>query len=283
MLEQIGGVLQGDVGQSLAPGIRELAATTDLASVKAGIKFIDMLDLLDREGIVDAKSWELASRLYSTQAYKTATREEMCDVKEAHPQASVEQTLLAHAISHDRGYPIALDCTASRRASNTKIFTEHLIALLAQCAICELSLPGINAGEVDDLLSARIALKDELIEFRAGIRSLTELLHQQVKGKHDFQEIREEAEVLVNTKIRGALMSLENRMRRHKDKRIRRILVRGGRVLGEAAKLFLPGGWSEKLVAGGKSLVQLATEIDNAKPPEDQVATYLYKVRSKFT
>jgi len=143
-------------------------------------------------------------------------------------------------------------------------------------------LPDVRAVSVDNLLEARNELKDELLEFRAGILKLTWLLHHQIQNRTDLEEIRHEADVLTNTVIKGSVLSLENRMRQHKNKRIRRMLFGTGRVLVEAAKLFLPGGAAEKLIAGGKSLFQLATELDSAKPPEDQIATYLYRLRGKF-
>ena len=71
-------------------------------------------------------------------------------------------------------------------------------------------------------------------------------------------------------------------MRQHENRRIRRMLFGTGRVLVDAAKMFLPGGWQEKLLAGGKTLLQTATEIDGARPAEDQIATYLYKLKRRL-
>ena len=87
---------------------------------------------------------------------------------------------------------------------------------------------------------------------------------------------------LANTIIRGSLLSLENGMRQHKKINIRRMLFGTGRVLVDATKLFFGSGAAEKMIAGGKSFLQMATEIDNVKPPEDQIATYLYKLKGKF-
>lgn len=153
---------------------------------------------------------------------------------------------------------------------------------LAESAICELALPDVKVFHIDDLLEARHELKDELLEFRAGTLKLTWLLRQEVKDTNDLERIRHEANFLTSTIIKGALLSLENRIRQHKKKCIRRILLSGSRVLVEATKLFLPGGATEKMISGGKTFLQLATEIDNAKLPEDQVAMYLYKLRGKL-
>jgi hypothetical protein len=209
VLEHMAVARKGKASDSLVSAIHESPTATDLPSIKAGIEFIDLLDVLEREGVVDANSWEWARRVHSTGGYETVTRGEMYDVTEAHPQVSREHALLAYAISHEQGYPIAVDCLASCEARNPQMSTEHLNAMLAQSAICQLALPGIKAVHVDDLLGARAALADELLEFRAGIWKLTRLLHQQIKGSCDLQEIRQEADVLVNTEIKGAVMSLE--------------------------------------------------------------------------
>ena len=154
--------------------------------------------------------------------------------------------------------------------------------MLAQSVICQLALPDVKAVHVGDILEARRELRDELLEFRAGILKLTWLLHQRVQNKNDLEEIRHEANTLVNTVIKGSLLSLENRMRQHKKKAVRRLLLGTGKVMVEATKIFLPGGATEKMISGGKSLFQLATELENSKPPEDQIATYLYKLKGKF-
>ncbi len=274
VLEQMTAAQEGEVSDSLFPGIRELAAATDLACIKAGTKFIDMLDALEREGIVDTKSWDWARRLRSTGGYRAVTREEMCDVKETHPQVSLEHALLACAISHEKGYPIALDCTTSRKVGTPGEATELLNAVLAQSAICQLALPGIRAVEIDDLLEVRTALRDELLEFRGGIRKLTWQLYRQIKGIRDLHEIRQEANVLVNTEIKGALMSLENRMRKHESSRIRRMILRSAPVLVDAGTF----SWA----SFAKVILKIAGVIDDAKPPGDQVATYLYKTSKKF-
>lgn len=159
---------------------------------------------------------------------------------------------------------------------------EAFSQVLEQSAICQLALPDVRTVDVEDLLEARRELKDELLEFRAGILKLTWLLNQQINDKNDLEQIRQEADTLTNTIIKGSLLSLKNRMRQHKKKRIRQMLFGTGRILVEAIKLFLPSGAAEKMITDGKSLFQLATELDSAKPPEGQVATYLYKLKGIF-
>lgn len=184
--------------------------------------------------------------------------------------------------SNAYNYPLVTDEAYISIANSEEKSAEILSEVLTQSAICQFALPDVKAIHIDDLLEARIELKDELLEFRAGILKLTWLLHQRVENKNDLEQIRQEADTLVNTVIKGSLLSLENRMRQHKKKAIRRILFGTSRVLVEAAKLFLPSGAAEKMISGGKGLLQLAMEIDSAKPPEDQVAMYLYRLKGKL-
>lgn len=189
---------------------------------------------------------------------------------------------LALAASAIHSLPLVTTSETTWGGFGIELPAEHLSGVLGTTAISRLALPAVCPSNVDDLLEARNALRDELLEFRAGIRKLTWLLHQQVKGENDLTEIRREADVLVHTVIEGAVMSLEHRMQQHENKCIRRMLFGTGRVLVDATKMFLPGGWQEKLFAGGKALLQTATEIDSAKLPEDQIATYLYKLKRRL-
>ena len=201
---------------------------------------------------------------------------------------SVHRAMRSCAISKSFNYPFVsnapdIDSVASYVQSGyISPSAQSLADTLAASAICQLALPDVRAVHAEDIIEARTVLRDELLEFRAGILDLTWLLHQQVTDEDDLTEIRHEADMLVNTKVKASLLSLENRMRQHEKKRIRRLLFGAGRVLVDAAKLFLPGGISEKFIAGGKTLLQVATEIDGNKPPTDQVATYLYKLRRRL-
>lgn len=191
--------------------------------------------------------------------------------------------MVSYSIARFHKYPFV---TSDR---NLKVLDDNpesgkmLTEILAQSSIYQLALPDIRATHAEDILEARFQLIDELLEFRAGILKLTYLLHQQVQNKNDLEEIRQEANILTSTIIKGSLLSLEGRMRQHKTKTIRRMLFGTGRILVEATKLFFPAGTAKKMISGGKSLLQLATEIDNATPPEDQVATYLYRLKGKLT
>lgn len=194
----------------------------------------------------------------------------------------LSEEIVSYQASSAYNHPIITNEIYLRDSYNKTASTETLTERLAQSAICQLALPDVRAIHVDDLLDARKELKDELLEFRAGILKLTWLLHQQIQNKNDLEQIRHEADTLVDTVIKGSLLSLENRMKQHKKKTIRRMLLGTGKVLVEATKLFLPSGAAEKMISGGKGLLQLAAEIDSAKLPEDQVATYLYKLRGKL-
>jgi hypothetical protein len=245
------------------------------------LDFVNTLEVLQNEGIVQIVT--LSNYPYVSRG--TLTLEERRSIDDHAESFGVkafadrQEAMASYAYSREHNHPLVTECFPLHMTTGPSTSSRQMCDILARSAICQLALPGVEPAQVDDLLEARSSLRDELLEFRAGILRLTWLLHQQIRNKNDLDEIRQEADVLVDTEIKAALMSLENRMRKHKDKRIRQMLFGTGRVLVDAAKLFLPGGIQEKLMAGGKSLLQLATEIDSVKPPEDQIAIYLYKLK----
>jgi hypothetical protein len=262
-------------------GVFDVVERIDPAEIRRSIDFLHLLDELSSAGIVQAvhsgsDGWR--EPLREVHKYPELL-EYVRSLRDS--QEDFMSFITAYLTSKQRGYPLASEYVPPSYL-NQEVRTPTLCDILGRSAICQLGLPAIKVTGADDLLEARTALRDELLEFRAGIRKLTWLLYQQVKGENDLTEIRREADILVHTAIEGAVMSLEHRMRQHENKRIRRMLSGTGRILVDAAKMFLPGGWQEKLFAGGKTLLQTATEIDSAKPPEDQIATYLYKLKRRF-
>ena len=257
------------------------------SGLQAAVAYDDMLKVLAKEKVIRLLRVGDFSKLYipKNKAVRETIKSIFDRLQTPNGMLPTERTfgvLISYIVSKYFRCPLISDDTVLRSLDNQVKSPDVLSTLLVQSTICQLALPDVRAVHVDDLLKARAELQDELLEFRAGILKLTWLLHQQVQNKKDFEEIRQEANTLTNTVIKGSLLSLENRMRQHKNKRIRRMLFGTGKVLVEAVKLFLPGGTVEKMISGGKSLFQLATELDSAKPPEDQVATYLYRLRGKF-
>jgi hypothetical protein len=194
---------------------------------------------------------------------------------EGHLPPVVLEAFLSLSASQHEKWPLVSNDPGFQWQHLSIARTERLSEVLATTAISRLALPQVRPLHVDDLLEARTALIDELLEFRAAILNLTWLLHQQVKDEDDLAKIRREADVLVDTRIKAAVLSLENRMRQHKNKRIRRMLFGTGKVLVDACTLSLS--------SLGKGLLTLAGEIDKTKPPEDQVATYLYRLKRQLT
>lgn len=241
-------------------------------------------DFIRVRGKISSELWALRDNFWERRcAYASTTKNVEKETELLLNGLELAGTDTSYMASKAYCYPLVTDYTELQALNNNEETTKKYAQLLAQSAICQLALPDVKATNAEDILEARTELRDELLEFRAGILKLTWLLYQRVENKNDLEQIRQEAGTLVNTIIKGSLLSLENRMRRHKKKRIRRMLFGTGRVLVEATKLFLPSGAAEKMISGGKSFFQLATEIDNVKPPEDQVAMYLYKLKGKLS
>ena len=233
--------------------------------------FLRTLEVLERENVVRIITHEEVHKMPSQ--FLTWSSEVFNSVmlQAGHGPAAVE-TLISLGLSRYYSCPFISDYI-SLREDMAK--AEILLQVLAKCTICQLALPDVRAFHVEDILEARTELKDQLVEFRNGMRDLTWYLYLPAKNRNEIDEIRQDANVLVNTKIAAALMALERRIRQHKKKRIRRMLFSTSRVLIDAGMF--------SCVSLGKTLLRIAGEIDNVKPPEDQVATYLYRLKERLT
>lgn len=144
----------------------------------------------------------------------------------------------------------------------------------------KLALPELRAYHVEDILEARLKLKAELQEFRAGILDLVWLLHQRNDLAGDLRGIRADCDILIETKIAGAVLSLEHAISTHKNKKIQRILKATGGALLEFGKSLIAPTLPGLLMGGSGGLLKLSESIDT-QLPQIQVASFLYKVCEK--
>ncbi|MCL4518419.1 MAG: hypothetical protein M1587_04405 [Thaumarchaeota archaeon] len=144
----------------------------------------------------------------------------------------------------------------------------------------KLALPELRAYHVEDILEARLKLKTELLEFKAGILDLVWLLGQRVDLNGDLSGLEKECNILIETKIKAALMSLEAKINSHEDKRIRRMLRGIANVMLEIGKAFIAPDLSGALLSGSSAAIKAAEALD-VQRPEVQVASFIYKIREK--
>jgi hypothetical protein len=190
------------------------------------------------------------------------------------------------ALGTAKRYKLPLVTDKHSLPHNTFQYSGQEVALLsdilARSAITTLALPNLRTTDPEDILRAKDVLKNELIQFRIGVLDLTYLLRQNVNNRSDLIEITKEAEVIVNTKIKASLLDLENRISQSNDSRVKRLLFASSKIAFDIVKLFLPGGVPEKIIAGAKSLFQLATTIDEKTKPESQIAGFIYGLKTHY-
>ncbi|MCS4250327.1 hypothetical protein [Pseudomonas sp. BIGb0164] len=183
------------------------------------------------------------------------------------------------AASMDASIPIVCkQSQISLTPSNSRVF--EVSAFLAQRTFQRLALPELQAYHPEDILEARKKLKDELLEFKAGILELVWLLHQKTDIGGDLNGLGRECDILIDTKISAAVLQLERAIATHESKKIRRILkVTGGALLELGKSLLTPSIAGSLLGASGAALK--IAEGMGAKAPSIQIASFVYRVRNK--
>ncbi|MDZ5433577.1 hypothetical protein T3H00_13020 [Pseudomonas fluorescens] len=153
-------------------------------------------------------------------------------------------------------------------------------AFLAQRTFQRLALPELEAFHPDDILEARKRLKDELLEFRAGILELVWLLHQKTDIGGDLRTLSRECDILIDTKISASVSQLERAIAAHESKKVRRILKVTGGALLELGKSFLTPSLAGALLDASGAALKIAEGME-ARAPSMQIASFVYKVREK--
>lgn len=190
------------------------------------------------------------------------------------------RALNAYSVAKRYDIPLVGDFGFHQATTSSAKSEIHSMAnILAHSAITHLALPDIVAFEPEDILFVRDRFKNELAEFRIGILELSWLLRQGVKNKEDLAEVKYEAEIIVNSKIQAALLSLERKIKSHEKAKVKRILTTSGKILINCVKLFLPTGVSDMILSGSKGIFELAMNLDASKSPNDQVASFIYQLR----
>lgn len=193
--------------------------------------------------------------------------------------SSMLRDLAVLAASMDSSIPIFCNQgQISPKPSNSRV--SEVSAFLAQRTFQRLALPELQAYHPDDILEARNKLKDELLEFKAGILELVWLLHQKADIGGDLKGMGRECDILIDTKISAAVLQLESAIANHENTRIRRILRVTGGALLELGKSFLTPNIAESLLGAGGAALKIVEGMD-AKAPSIQIASFVYKVRNK--
>jgi len=151
---------------------------------------------------------------------------------------------------------------------------------LAHRALQRLALPELRAYHAEDILEARLKLKDELFEFKAAILELVWLLYRHTESPRNLSTLSKECDILIDTKIASAMLLLQKAISEHKNKKIRRILRATGGAVLEIGKSLLAPSFSSILMGGSGALMKFSDGL-KTQPPNIQVASFIYKIREK--
>lgn len=164
--------------------------------------------------------------------------------------------------------------------SPTATRVSEVANFLAHRTFHKLALPELRAYHVDDILEARSKLKSELAEFKVGVLELVWLLHQHNDLRGDLRGLGRDCDVLIETKISAAVLSLEQAIAKHESKAIRRMLKATGTALMELGKSLITPSIAGALAGGSSALLKLSESME-AQGPNIQIASFVYKAREK--
>ncbi len=162
--------------------------------------------------------------------------------------------------------------------------TKSIADLLAIKILCKLALPRMSATNPEDIIKIRRELKDELIEFRAGILDITYLLYQSIKNTpKNALDINREIDILIDTKVKAAIMSLEHKIYSNKKNKFSNLILHGGKFLISGALLALGLGDKVSTLSNSSSLLQSISDMKSIiDKPEDKIASYIVSIYDRF-
>lgn len=165
---------------------------------------------------------------------------------------------------------------------NNLDYVRFLSDHLALTSVCELALPEMVSTDPEDIVIAREQLKDELMEFRAGILDLTYTLYQTIGKAHTYNDVVHECSMLVNTKIKSSIISLENKIRHHKNSKIKKLLLFGGKLLVSGGNLLACSKETKDLLGAGTSVLDTFSDLSNLEKPEHKIASFMVKLDKRL-
>lgn len=190
--------------------------------------------------------------------------------------SDLKRLINVYSLSNEYKIPVA---TTRNYTDNSAVNSEMLSNLLAVKVLCDLGLPLLNTTNPDDILDIRNELKNELIEFKAGILDLTYLLYQNIKTVPQ-KEINKEIEMLVNTKVKSSILSLEHKISTNKRKSFSKIVLDGSKIVISGALMALGFGETFDNLNNGLRVLQSLSGVNSLNNREvDRIASYLIHLR----
>lgn len=202
--------------------------------------------------------------------------------KQKHSSLTVGELLRlidVYSLSMEYNIPVAT-LSSNQRIKN---FNANSLAYsLALKTLCTFALPQLSAPTPDDIIDIRNNLKDELIEFKAGILDLTYLLYQTI-STDSIKGLNQEMEFLIDTKIKSSVMSLEHKIATNKRKSFSNIILNGSKFILSGALMCCGLDNTANTLNNGLSTLQALSDLNNSlNNPEDKIASYILKFNNKL-
>ena len=105
-------------------------------------------------------------------------------------------------------------------------------------------------------------------------------MHQQIDLNANLKALPRECDILIETKITSALLLLENAIKSHQSKGIRRILKTTGGALLEIGKSLISPSIANVLLGSSGAMLKTSELIDT-QVPSNHIASFVYKLREK--
>lgn len=153
---------------------------------------------------------------------------------------------------------------------------------LAMMTINRFALPELCAQNVEDIIVAREKLKDELIEFRSGILDLTYFLCKNLNSDN-VKDLHYECSLLVETKIKASIMSLEQAIIKNKNSKIKNLIFNTSKLIMTGGSIFLAGGSLKEVISNGASLLDISKDLIDTSIPEQRIASFTYRTNRLFS
>lgn len=189
-------------------------------------------DPLVKSGVVELREEVLLSEVQVNfaQGHYWGTEEEFNQFVELQITAMALNTCVDHGavpVTDSPNWPIP--ASLARKADLVRFAHIQAAALAVQSL--EVAIPPIAELVEDDILEARVQLREQLVPFRRSMLALAPIVRDGIQSEASLGEIYEEAKYVVETNVAPALYELHDRLSKEKGRFWRKLIIKGSGVI----------------------------------------------------
>lgn len=136
----------------------------------------------------------------------------------------------------------------------------HLQAAALAIQSLEIALPSFENISDDDILEARLKLKEQLMPFRRAMLMMSPLVRSGINNDATLTELYSEAKYIADTKIAPALDEIKDKLYKERGRFWRRLIMKGGVSIPKLAFNWATKGALAASVIGIDDLKNLAVD-----------------------